>query len=570
MGTDGPSEVEEIKRTSRFLRGSIAASLLDPLTGTVPEGDQQLLKFHGVYRQDDRDLRAERQRQKLEPAHGFMVRVRMAGGVVTPEQWLALDRLAEAYGGGSLRLTTRQTVQLHGVLKWRLRETIHDINASLLTTLGACGDVNRNVMVHPNPHASAHAQVYALAAQISERLAPRTTAYHEIWLGEEKVADSRGEVEPLYGETYLPRKFKIAVAVPPSNDVDVFAHDLGFIACVADGELQGFNVAVGGGMGMTYGDLRTLPRLGQVIGFCGPRDAVAVAETVVGIQREYGNRRDRKQARFKYTVADRGLEWLRQELASRLGRELGEPRPFRFTRTGDRYGWIEGADGRWHLTLYIESGRVQDTEGGALRTALREVARLHPGDFRMTPNQNLIVSGIPPQDKPGIETLLRRFGVSEGAPGDLRRNALSCVAFPTCGLAMSEAERYLPHLLEKVQAFLDEAGLADEEISVRMSGCPNGCARPYLGEIGFTGKGPGKYNLYLGAGFAGERLNALYLENVGESEILSALRPMILRFAKDRLPGERFGDFTLRQGYVQPSGSSQDFHRPAVSPAPPD
>ncbi|ALS25130.1 MULTISPECIES: assimilatory sulfite reductase (NADPH) hemoprotein subunit [Paenibacillus] len=559
------SDVEEIKKRSNYLRGSLAETLEDVITGSIPEDDNRLMKFHGSYMQDDRDLRNERQKQKLEPAYQFMVRVRAPGGVVTSDQWLMMDRIAQKYANGTIRLTTRQSFQLHGVLKWNMKNTIREVNDALLSTLAACGDVNRNVMCNPNPYQSAvHSEVYEWARRISEHLNPRTRAYHEIWLDGEKVVDSRdngGEQEPIYGPVYLPRKFKIGIAVPPSNDVDVFSQDLGFIAIVEDGRLKGFNVTVGGGMGMTHGDPNTYPQIGQVIGFCSPEQVIDVAEKTVTIQRDYGDRSVRKHARFKYTIDDRGIDWFINELTERLGWKLEEARPYHFDHNGDRYGWVKGTNGKWHFTLFIQNGRVKDDGGYLLMTGLREIAKVHSGDFRLTPNQNLIIGNVSSQKKKKIEELIKQYGLTDGAHYTaLRRNSMACVALPTCGLAMAESERYLPTLLDKIEPMLEEAGLRDEEIVIRMTGCPNGCARPMLAEIAFIGKAPGKYNMYLGGGFAGNRLNKLYKENIGEAEILESLKPILTHYAKERREGEHFGDFVIRAGYVKEVRSGQDFH----------
>lgn len=565
---DGPpSDVEEIKKNSRYLRGTLKESLQDPLTGSVTEEDNRILKFHGSYMQDDRDLRNERRRQLLEPAYQFMIRVRAAGGVLTPQQWLEMDRLAQQYANGSIRLTTRQALQFHGVIKWNLRQTMKEINDTLLTTLAACGDVNRNVMCNPNPYQSeVHEEVYHWAEKISKHLEPKTRAYYEIWLNDEKVVDSREadeEEEPLYGSVYLPRKFKIGIAVPPSNDVDVFSQDLGFIAIVEDGKLQGFNVAVGGGMGMTYGDPQTYPQLARVIGYTPAERVVEVAEKVVTIQRDYGNRSIRKYARLKYTIDRRSVDWFVQELNSRLGWSLEPARPFHFEHNGDRYGWVKGKGGKYHFTLFIQSGRIRDWDDYPLMTGLREIAKIHSGDFRITPNQNLIIANVSSRKKKQIEELIEKYQLTDGKHlSPLRRNSIACVALPTCGLAMAEAERYLPHLLDKIEVMLEELGIQDEEITIRMSGCPNGCARPYLGEIGLTGKAPGKYNLYLGGSFPGDRLNKLYKENIGEEEILDTLKAVFSHYARERKAGERFGDFVVRAGYVPAVYSGLHFHDP--------
>lgn len=558
-----PSDVERIKLESNYLRGTLTETLSDPMSAGIPDDDNRLLKFHGSYLQDDRDLRTERQRQKLEPAYQFMVRVRAPGGVATPEQWLVLDQIARKYGNGTLRLTTRQAFQMHGILKWNMKKTIVDINHTLMDTLAACGDVNRNVMCHPNPSQSdIHADVYEWAQKLSAHLSPQTTAYHEIWLDGEKVVDSEDtEIEPIYGALYLPRKFKIGIAVPPSNDVDIFSQDLGFIAILEDEKLVGFNVAVGGGMGMTYGDEKTYPQLGRVIGFCYPEQLIQVAEKIVTIQRDYGNRSVRKYARFKYTIDTRGVDWLKKELNHRLGWELAEARPFHFAHHGDRYGWTKGQDGNWHYTLFIENGRIQDVDNYPLMTGLREIAKVHTGEFRLSPNQNLIISNITDAKKEKLTTLFEKYGLlASEHHSALRRNSLACVALPTCGLAMAEAERYLPSLIDKLEVLVAEAGIAEKEINVRMSGCPNGCSRPALGEIGFIGKGPGKYNMYLGASFNGNRLSKLYRENIGEEEILHLLKPIIFQYANERLEGEHFGDFVIRAGYVKTVTSGLDFH----------
>ncbi|WP_077298650.1 assimilatory sulfite reductase (NADPH) hemoprotein subunit [Virgibacillus pantothenticus] len=557
-------DMERIKEASNFLRGTITEGLADPITGAISADDNKVLKFHGSYQQDDRDLRDERRRKKLEPAYQFMLRVRVPGGIATPEQWLVMDELADKYANGTIRLTTRQAFQLHGILKWDLKNTIREINHTLMDTLAACGDVNRNVMCNTNSYQSAvHTEVQKWAQEISDHLSPRTGAYHEIWLDKEKVVDSRDEteIEPIYGATYLPRKFKIGIAVPPSNDIDVFSQDLGFIAIQEADELVGFNVSVGGGMGMTHGNSNTYPQLGRVIGFCTPNQVIAIAEQIVTIQRDYGNRSDRKNARFKYTIDARGIDWLKQTLHERLGWELKEPKDYQFENNGDGYGWLEGND-KWHFTLFIENGRVKDTDDYPLRTGLREIAKIHTGDFRLTPNQNLVIANVTKQKKDHIEQLIQTYKLTDGGQlSGLRRNSMACVALPTCALAMAESERYLPSLIEKIEAILQEAGLRQEEIVIRMSGCPNGCSRPALAEIAFIGKGPSKYNMYLGGSFTGERLSKLYRENIGEQEILDTLGPIINQYAKERLVGERFGDFVIRANYVEAVYSGLDFHR---------
>ncbi|CDQ19783.1 assimilatory sulfite reductase (NADPH) hemoprotein subunit [Halobacillus karajensis] len=556
-----PDEMERIKENSRYLRGTLVESFQDPISASIPEEDTKLLKFHGSYMQDDRDLRTERKKQKLEAAYQFMVRVRLPGGVATPEQWLTMDSLADAYGNGTIKLTTRQTFQLHGILKWNMKKSIQAMDEALMDSIAACGDVNRNVMSNVNPDQSAiHAEVHDWAKRVSEHLLPKTRAYHEIWLDEEKIVDGKEE-EPIYGPHYLPRKFKIGLAVPPSNDVDVFSQDLGFIAIIKGGELLGFNVSIGGGMGMTHGNTNTYPQLGRVIGFCPADRITEVAEKVLTIQRDYGNRSDRKNARFKYTVDRLGPDWILQELNQRLGWSLEEAEPFTFDHNGDHYGWVKGEDGDWHHTLFIQNGRIKDSEDYRLKEGLRKIAEIHEGEFRLTPNQNVIISKVSEKNKADVEAIIEAYGMTDGRHNSaLRRNSMACVALPTCGLAMAESERYLPSLIDKIEEILDETGLSEEEIVIRMSGCPNSCSRPALGEIGFIGKAPGKYNMYLGAGFAGDRLNKLYRENIGEEEILQELKPLFLHYAKERETKEKFGDFVIRKGYVKAVESGEGFH----------
>lgn len=545
-----PSAIEKIKSASRLLRGTLADSLEDEITGGLRNDDLPLIKFHGSYQQDDRDLREERRLQKLEPAYDFMIRTRLPGGVCTPAQWLALDAIAQRFSNGTLRLTTRQAFQVHGVVKEQLKSTMQAINDSLIDTIAACGDVNRNVLCNPNPGASLlHEQVYPWAVKLSEHLLPRTNAYYEIWLDKEKVAG--GEDEPIYGATYLPRKFKAAIAVPPYNDVDVYANDLGFIAIAEEGKLIGFNVTVGGGMGASHGDASTFPRVADEIGFCTPEQLLEVAEQVVKVQRDFGNRSERKHARLKYTIAHRGLDWFVAELTARLGFSLAPARSVRFLHNGDRFGWSEGGDGRWHVTLHLDSGRVFDAPEGPsapqLLTGLREIARTHRGDFRLTPNQNLMIAGVTAEDKSAIEALLERHGMKGFATRKpVHLNSLACVALPTCTLAMAEAERYLPAFVERFEEVLARHGLEDERVHVRITGCPNGCARPYLAEVALVGKGPGRYNLMLGGNHVGSRLATLFRENVDEGEVLAALDPVLADFARGRQPGEGFGDYFAR------------------------
>src|SRR5215831_327448 len=443
------SRNERIKEASAYLRGTLAEGLSDDITGSIVEDDAQLVKFHGMYLQDDRDLRGERSTKKMEKAFAFMLRVRISGGVLRSDQWLALDKIARDYGNHTMRITTRQTVQLHGVIKSNLKATMRGIDAAALSTIAACGDVNRNVMCNPNPHQSpAHRAAHDLAVALSNHLVPRTPAYREIWLDGERIAGGEDEVvEPIYGKTYLPRKFKVGVAVPPSNDIDVFANDLGFIAILgAKGAITGWNVTVGGGMGMTHGEPKTYPRNADVMGFCRTEDVLTVAEAVVTVQRDWGDRKNRKHARLKYTIDDRGLDAFRSEVERRAGVKLASPKPFTFTSTGDRYGWSQGDDGRSHLTLFVQNGRVKDSPDAAQQSALRTIAQMHDGGFRITPNQNLIVANIPTDKQTQIHWIAVKAGLLAPWSG-LRRNSMACVALPTCGLALAESERYLPDLL---------------------------------------------------------------------------------------------------------------------------
>ena len=553
------NDVERIKSGSEYLRGSITEGLVDPITGSICDDDQILIKFHGIYQQDDRDLRNERRKAKLEPLYSFMIRARVPGGVATSSQYKVLAELAQEHANGSLRLTTRQAFQWHGVFKRNLKQTIAGINSTLLDTIAACGDVNRNVMANALPETSKlHHEVYGWAKRLSEHLLPKTNAFHEIWLDGKKVETSE---EPIYGKTYLPRKFKMAIAVPPHNDVDVYANDLGFIAIVQNEKLTGFNVVVGGGMGSTHNDNQTYPRIGNVIGFCQPEELVDVAEAVIKLQRDYGNREVRKLARLKYTLDRLGMDEFKATLTQYRGTGLEPAKTFEFTDNGDRYGWLKTENGKWHLTLYIHSGRISDTPSSHLFSGLLKIAEIHSGEFRITGNQNLIVSNIDPVTKDQIQTIIEAHNISYGATeSPTRLNSIACVAFPTCSLAMAEAERYLPDLITKIEALLGENGILDQPINIRMTGCPNGCARPFLGEIAFVGKAPGKYNLYLGASFKGDRLNKLYRENINEQQILDELSPLLKDYATRRNQGEYFGDFVIRAGYVASVENGLDFH----------
>ena len=552
------SKNESIKENSSYLRGTILEGLADTSTGAISADDAQLTKFHGTYLQDDRDLRKERAKAKQEKAFSFMIRVRVPGGVTTPKQWLVIDELVDKYANGTLKLTTRQAFQYHGVLKGNLRNTIKEINDTLLDTLAACGDVNRNVLCNPNPHLSnLHTAAFKATKDISDHLSPQTKAYHEIWIDGELSKSTEEEVEPIYGKTYLPRKFKISVAIPPTNEVDIFAQCLGFIAIADDnGELAGFNVTVGGGLGMTHNKTETYPRLADVIGFCTPEQVTEVAEYVVKIQRDYGDRSDRRHARLKYTIQDRGIEWFKKELNDRMGWELQEAREYHFETMSDRYGWTQGHDGKWHYGMFVQNGRLREDS----RRGICEIAKVLDGEFRLTPNQNLVIANVSEEQKPQIQALLEEHKLDALQQSGLRLNSMACVALPTCGLSLAEGERYLPDLIDSIDEILDEAGLREEEISIRMTGCPNSCARPSLAEIGLIGKAPGKYNLYLGASRNGTRLNKLHKQAIAHDEILETLRPLLLDYAKQRQEGEGFGDFCIRQGVVKATVKGTDFH----------
>jgi sulfite reductase (NADPH) hemoprotein beta-component len=555
--TDRPlSPNERIKESSGFLRGTIADGLTIPQTGAIADDDQQLTKFHGIYLQDDRDLRPERGRQRMEKAFIFMARMRVPSGILTPAQYLAADKMARERGNGTLRLTTRQTIQFHGIIKSNLRPLIQGLHKEMLDTIAACGDVNRNVCASVDPWRRAgHAAVTRLADDIATHLLPKSRAWHEIWIGEERVAGGVEDVEPIYGRTYLPRKFKIGVALPPHNDVDAFAQDLSFVAIEKRGKVVGYDVIVGGGMGMTHGEPETYPRAGNVIGFCKPEDATDVAEQVVTMQRDHGDRSNRKQARLKYTIDRIGLDKFVAGLNERLKVKLRPAMGFGFVSTGDRLGWVEDETGLHHFTLFVENGRI----AGQARDGLFRVATLGIGRFIITANQNLVLADIPAEQKGEVVALLKEYGL-DGQVGALRRNAVACVALPTCGLALAESERYLPSLVTRLEAELEAVGLAEDSITIRMTGCPNGCARPYMSEIGLVGRSPGLYNLYLGGAHDGSRLSKLHARDVDGDGIVAALRPVFAAYATDRLKKESFGDFVIRAGIVARTVAGLDFH----------
>ncbi|KAL8921209.1 MAG: hypothetical protein Q9208_005820 [Pyrenodesmia sp. 3 TL-2023] len=570
-----PITNEDIKIQSNFLRGTIAEGLEDTSTGAISASDQQLTKFHGTYMQDDRDLRDERKAQGLEPAYAFMIRCRLNGGVATPGQWLQMDSISSSYGNETMKLTTRQTFQFHGVVKSKLKPAMRGINKALMTTIAACGDVNRNIMVSPLPTKSAfHRDVHQVSAKISDHLLPSTTAYHEIWLKDDDSSDEKHikpiqvagdaivDKEPLYGPTYLPRKFKITIAVPPHNDTDVYAHDIGLIAIKdASGKrLEGFNVLVGGGMGVTHNNKKTYPRTGSMLGYFPASQIHMACEKIMLVQRDHGDRKNRKHARLKYTIDDMGVDVFRFKVEDLLEAKFEEPRPFKFTSNIDTFGWQKDEFGMNHFLMFIENGRVEDTAEFPMKTGLREIAKVHKGEFRLTPNQHLCLSGVPDEELDTIKGMLKKYKLDNLHFSGLRLSSSACVAFPTCGLAMAESERYLPELITKLEDCLEENGLRQDSIVMRMTGCPNGCARPWLAEVAFVGKAYKAYNMYLGGGYHGQRLNKLYRSSIGEEEILGIMKPLLKRYARERQEGERFGDFVIRIGMIKPTTEGKTFH----------
>lgn len=548
------SSTERIKQASDSLRGSLAENIANEITGGISDDSSALVRFHGMYIQDDRDRREERAAKKLERLWAFMIRLRLPGGFLTPQQWIDLHHIAGEYSTGVIKITTRQTIQLHGVLKSVVKPTQKAFNQAGLTTIATCGDINRNVLCSSHPRQSpVHAEVFGYAREINELLKPKTHAYYEIWLDEEKLVDKKLEEDPLYQDRYMPRKFKIGFAIPPTNDIDVLGNDLGLIAIINNDKLEGFNIAIGGGMSATHGNPDHYPRLASVLGFVslaeGKEKLFKTIYEVLTIQRDYGNRSDRKVARLKYTVDRLGLPWWREELDRRTGYTLEDARPFQFDSRKDFYGWEKNHEGLWYYTLYIENGRVLDDENLALKTALLEVAKTGKADFIFTCNQNLVLGNIAPTDKKAVNAILEKFGIIAHTDNTstIRKNAIACVALNTCPLALAEAQRYMPTLLSKIEPMLVSHGLQDEDITIRMTGCPNGCARPYAAEIGFVGTALGRYNLHLGGDSIGTRLNRIYKESLDEQNILTELDSLFGAFKKERKKGEGFGDYTFRK-----------------------
>jgi len=546
-GIAGRTHNEEIKDAIPTLAGTIAATLANPTADSFSGDDNQFLKFHGIYQQDDRDARSGGKKFIM------MIRGRIPGGVMTPKQWCVFDDLAWLYGNNTLRITTRQSIQFHGVVKANLRLLVKRINESLLSTLAACGDVNRNVLAPPTPaYTKAREQVFHDCVRVADALSPQTRAYHAIWIDgfQLKIDDpfNQAFVDPLYGKTYLPRKFKTAFAIPPVNDVDIYTNDLGFIAVVENDQLVGYNLVVGGGLGRSHGNKETYPRLASELGFFTPDNLVDVAKAVLTVHRDFGDRTERKHARLKYVVQERGVDWTRAEVEQRAGVKLAPPRPVKFTTMSDVHGWQKAVDGSWFLGLFVETGRVKDVEDNRMKTALRQAAERFPNvEFRLTTNQNVILANVSDADKAGIDSLLKSHGVkTENQASVLHANSMACPALPTCGLALAESERALPGIIDRIEKLCGDLGLGSEEIVIRSTGCPNGCARPYIAEIGFVGKAPGRYQVWLGGNASGTRLNRIWKETLKEADLETELQPVLARFAKERTVSERFGDWCDR------------------------
>jgi len=550
---DNLSPVERIKTSSNGLRGTLKDSLSDDFTGAIREDDQTLIKFHGMYQQDDRDRREERISKKLEWLYSYMIRLRLPGGFLTPEQWIGLNETAEDHSTGTIKITTRQTIQLHGILKSHLKPTIQSFNLQHLDSIAACGDVNRNVTCTANPSESPlHQQSYELAGKISEMCLPKTQSYYDIWIDDELIVDRKAEEDPLYQDRYLPRKLKIGIAVPPNNDVDVFINDIALIAIIENNRIVGYNIAAGGGLGATHGNDATYARLASVLGFVDTEEKVlkAVYE-IITVQRDFGNRSDRKLSRLKYTIDKLGIDQYRAEVEKRTGFRFEPAREFKFEQRKDRYGWLQNHEGKWFYTLFVEHGRVLDTNEYPLKSGLLKIAQTGKANFRFTCNQNLILADISEADKAGIEHILQEYGISEYTEkaSALRKNSVACVALNTCSLALAEAQRYLPSLVTKIEPVLEKYGLLEEDITIRMTGCPNGCGRSPNAEIGFVGTAYGKYNLHIGGDRLGMRLNTKFKENIGEEEILTTLDELFGIYVQKRLAEETFGDFSYR--YLQ-------------------
>lgn len=546
------SKTEHIKIESRYLRGTLAEQLRQP-EPAFSEDNASILKFHGSYQEDDRDARRGQERKYI-----FMVRTKIPGGRLTADQLLAELDLCDTVGNTTLRITSRQGLQLHGVLKRDLWRTIHRINQVQLTTLGACGDVNRNVMCCPAPFKTAvHAEIEAMATRLATHFAPRTPAYAEIWLtdvltGERHALtneEPEAEIEPIYGRQYLPRKFKMAIALPEDNCVDVYTDDLGLVAVTEGDQVVGYNVLVGGGQGMTPSNKKTFPALGQLLAFAPKDEVLEVVEAVVAVYRDYGNRQDRKRARLKYVLHDWGMTAFRAKVSEYLGRSLSEPRPVEPRNFDDHIGWFEQGDGRWFYGLNVENGRIKDTATMKLKSAIREIChQIRPG-IRLTPHQSILFTDLREDQRTPLMQILRAHGVPLSEEiSQVRRWSMACVAWPTCNLSITEAERALPGIIDRLEQELARLGLANERLTVRMTGCPNGCARPYNCDIGLVGRAKDRYGIYVGGRVLGDRLNFLYKDLVPLDEIVPTLVPLLVYFQRSRRDGESFGEFCHRRG----------------------
>ena len=536
---------EGLKANDPILAGTIGATLADPTKECFTPEDYEFLKFHGIYQQDDRDTR------KTGKHYMYMVRSRLPGGILSAPVYLGFDKIATEWANNTLRITTRQGFQFHGVTKGSLAKFMKGLNDAMATTLAACGDVNRNVMAAPTPATSPWVdEIQKHAKEVSDALLPKTKAYHQIWVEGVELkcsAEDANFVDPLYGKTYLPRKFKVAFAIPPLNDIDIFTNDLGYIAIVENGKLVGYNLTAGGGLGMSHGNAATYPRMADVVGFVTPEQVIESAKAVVKIHRDFGDRTNRKHARLKYVIEEKGLAWFKEELNQRLGYTLPAPRPYVFSKQGDLYGWFKQTDGKYFLGLFVENGRIKDAGTYQLKAGLKKVAEQFQPEFRLTPSQNILLVNIKPEDREAITKVLAEHGVAvEKQASVIRLASIACPSMPTCGLGLAESERAMPDVLTRLEGLLAEVGLPDEEIVTRMTGCPNGCARPYMAEIAFVGRAPSKYQLYLGGNESSTRINKLYKENVKTEEIVNVLRPLFTQFVKERVGTERFGDFCHR------------------------
>ena len=559
----GKQSAEQVKAESRGLRGTIGEELAkaDPF---FSDASDKLLKFHGIYQQEDRDAR---KLDRTVDHHQFMLRTRLPGGQLTAQQYLLLDEIADRYANGTLRITTRQTIQFHGVIKGSLRETVRGINNALITTLGACGDIVRNVMACPTPGADPRRQTmeeYALT--LTEAFFPRTNAYHQIWIDDEAIVDDREIDDPLYKQTYLPRKFKIAIADAGDNCVDIYTNDVGLVALFdANQKLLGFNLLAGGGMGMSHNNSATYARLADEIAFVTPEQAIEAVTAVVTIHRDFGDRENRKHARLKYILQDRGVEWFREELASRVSFPLVPVRPMPSFAVHDHLGWHEQGDGRWYVGLHVENGRIADRGELRLRSGLRTLIEKFELSTRLTAQQNILLTGIRAEDRPAVVALLAEYGIRPVEEiTKARRNAMACVALPTCGLSLAEAERVFPAVIDQLETTLDELGIGSSDITARMTGCPNGCARPYVAEVAFVGRSLDKYTVFLGGNPAGTRLARPFLDLVPLDQLVSVLKPVLADYRDQREQGESFGDFVERVDLDYLRGLVPNDWKPAV------